>query len=362
MPPINGFKPLKTQHCVTGSMRHIYEFYGYSISEDLLLGLGVGVGASYWHFKGMIPFLGGRANVGRPGEEGLEKTAGKRTGVWVELFRTGSAAKAEKALLEHLEASQPVMVQLDMGFLPYFDLPEGYHFGWHVVVVAGYDAKTKEVLVADRDGTLHPVSLSDLAKARGSMHRPFPPQNTWWTFDFSHKRPPRPEEVREAILEATTAMLEPPIANIGVKGIRKAAQAVLEWPKRLSEAELRRTCAELPIYITPEGGTGGGFFRYMYGRFLQEAARFTGEPQLSKLGEEFHRIGDDWQTVAEVLKKGETAPDATSVLGEISSRLTRIAEREDGAWRQLRQLVLPSAVLPRAKPRTVPPIASEARP
>ena len=31
------------------------------------------MGFIYWHMKGMPPFLGGRANTGRPGEEGLEK-------------------------------------------------------------------------------------------------------------------------------------------------------------------------------------------------------------------------------------------------------------------------------------------------
>ncbi|MEW6092990.1 MAG: BtrH N-terminal domain-containing protein, partial [Chloroflexota bacterium] len=88
--PLQGFQPLKTHHCVTGSIRNVYEFHGYPISEDLLLGLGAGVGFVYWHMKGTLPFYGGRANVGRPGEEGLEKTAGRRTGVRVESFQTGS--------------------------------------------------------------------------------------------------------------------------------------------------------------------------------------------------------------------------------------------------------------------------------
>jgi hypothetical protein len=67
-------------------MRHIYEFNGYPVSEDLLLGLGAGVVFIYWHMKGMAPFLGGRANTGRPREEGMEKTAGRRTGVYVDLI------------------------------------------------------------------------------------------------------------------------------------------------------------------------------------------------------------------------------------------------------------------------------------
>jgi hypothetical protein len=39
-----------------------------------------------------------------------------------------------------LAASQPVMHQVDMGFLPYFDFGgKEYHFGGHVVVACGYD-------------------------------------------------------------------------------------------------------------------------------------------------------------------------------------------------------------------------------
>ena len=81
--PLVGWKSLKTHHCVTGSMRHIYEFHGYPINEDLLLGIGAGVGFVYWYMEGTSPFYGGRANTGRSGEEGLEKTVGRRTGVRV---------------------------------------------------------------------------------------------------------------------------------------------------------------------------------------------------------------------------------------------------------------------------------------
>ncbi|MGD8240155.1 MAG: BtrH N-terminal domain-containing protein, partial [Armatimonadota bacterium] len=108
--PLPGFRSLATHHCVTGSMRHVYEFHDHPPSEDLLLGLGAGVGFIYWHMKGMPPMLGGRANFERPGEEGLEKTAGKRTGVRVESFQTTSARKAEASLLEMLDAGEPVMV------------------------------------------------------------------------------------------------------------------------------------------------------------------------------------------------------------------------------------------------------------
>lgn len=125
---LHKLQEMSTLHCVTGSMRRVYDFHDFPISEEMLLGLGAGVGFVYWHMKGTTPFLGGRANVGRADEEGLERTAGRRTGVAVEVLKSSSSAKAEKALIEEL-AKGPVMIHVDMGFLPYLGLPEGYHFG-----------------------------------------------------------------------------------------------------------------------------------------------------------------------------------------------------------------------------------------
>lgn len=335
---IDGFKSLETHHCVTGSMRHIYEFHHFPISEDLLLGLGAGVGFVYWHMKGTMPFYGGRANVGRPGEEGLEKTAGKRTGVQIESFHTSSTRKAEKALIDMLAAGEPVMLQVDMGFLPYFDFPEEYHFGGHVIVVGGHDPASGQVLIADRDKELHPTSLEDLARARGSKFKPFPPRHAWYTFDFSGKRSPKPEEVRQAICEVVDGMLEPPITNLGVKGIRKAVRRTLKWPESMDENELRYTCLNIFIFIDFTGGTGGGIFRFMYGRFLKEAAAIMGDGRLADIGEEIYAIGDQWQEIAQIFHAAYTAPDPASYLPEAANHLLAVANCEQAAWERLHKI------------------------
>lgn len=336
--PLAGFQHLPTHHCVTGSMRHIYAFNDHDISEDMLLGIGSGVGFIYWHMKGQTPFIGGRANFERPGEEGLEKTAGRRTGVAVESHTTSSARKAERALLEMLEAGQPVMIQCDMGFLPYFDFGDTeYHFGWHIVVVCGYDAETRQVLIADRDG-MYPVSMEDLEKARGSTYKPFPPRHKWYTFDFSNKRQPTAEEVRQAIAEQASRMLEPPISNIGVQGIRKAAKRALKWPEQMDEEELRFALFNTFIFIDATGGTGGGIFRYMFSRFLREAAEITGDARLNESADAFQHIGDQWQEVAAIFKRGWEADDPAAVLPETTAPMMEIADLEEAAWRRLREI------------------------
>jgi hypothetical protein len=320
-------------------MRRIYVHNGHNVSEDMLLGIGSGVSFSYWQFQGQMPFLGGRGNVSRPGEEGLEKTTGRRTGVAVEWYTTASQRRSEQALVEMLEAGKPVMVQCDMGFLPYLDFGGvEYHFGWHVVVACGYDAATRQVLIADRDEELHPVSLEDLARARGSTHKPFPPQNKWYTFDFGQKRMPAGDEVRQAIAEQAHAMLEPPIRNIGIQGIRKAAQMVPQWSKVLAPDDLRMSLFNACIFICPDGGTGGGLFRYMFGRFLCESAGITGDPRLEASAEEFRQIGDRWEELGEWFRRTSEVSDPAPHLGECAGPLNALADMEETAWRRLQEI------------------------
>jgi hypothetical protein len=338
--PVSGFKSLETHHCITGSILHIYKTHEFDISEDMLLGLGSGMGFIYWHMKGTPPFIGGRANIERPGVEGLEKTIGRRTGVIVESFRTSSARKAEKTMLEILDAGKPVMIQVDMGYLPYLDLPHDFHFGYHVIVVAGYNPTSRQVLIADRDKDFHEISFEDLELARGSKFKPFPPQHAWWTYDFTAAHPPKPEDILLAIQEVSKGMLEPPVSNFGVKGIRKAANRVLKWPESMEDDELRWTCFNTFTFIDAMGGTGGGIFRYMYSRFLEEAAVLTGERRLDEIGGTMKAIGDRWQEVAGIFKQA-AAEDAEpkEILPETTAPLLEIADQEEWIWGLLLTIV-----------------------
>ena len=336
--PFDGFQSLETHHCVTGSMLEIFDFNGCRVSEELLLGLGAGVGFIYWQQKGILPFLGGRANAGRPGEEGMERAACRRLGVGLEIVHTGSTRKAEKWLLEFLEAGDPVMLQVDMGFLPYFDFGEEYHFGGHLVVAAGYDPVTRDVLIADRDLTLHPVPWDVLAQARGSTFKPFPPKNRLYRYDFSQYHPPDPQEILCSIREAAKPMVEPPITNVGVKGIRKAAKRILKWPEMMDLETLRWACFNGFIFIDATGGTGGGIFRYMYSRYLQEAAQLTGLSDLAEVGDEFKVIADRWQEVAGIFKQASELDHPADLLPETTTPLLEIADLEQRAWERLLQL------------------------
>jgi hypothetical protein len=335
MEALEGFRHFKTHHCVTGSMRHIYAFNGHDMTEDLLLGLGEGVGFAYFHFKGQPPFLGGRAQP----KPSMEEIAGERTGVTVRQKRSSSDAAAQKALLARLEAGEPVMLQVDMGFLPYFDFGgQPYHFGGHVIVACGLNNAKGTVFVADREGPLHPVPLAALCAARGSTFRPFPPGRASWEFDFRGFRTPRAAEVREAITNQARLMLSPPIANIGVKGIRKAAGEIARWDTLLEAGPLRGALFNAWIFISATGGTGGGAFRRMFSRFLLEAAGIAGRTPLADCASEFAAIAEAWDAVAarcHAAAEDGSVKARRAALPGIAEAVGKIADREETGWGRL---------------------------
>jgi hypothetical protein len=149
------------------------------------------------------------------------------------------------------------------------------------------------------------------------------------------QRPPRPDEVREAIGEAAVAMLWPPISNLGVRGIRKAGEMVRRWPSTLGAEALRAACFNGHLMIDAVGGTGGGLFRYLYARFLGEAARVIGDPALSAIGGQFRTAGDRWQEVAATFLMAHRASDPATPLAEIPPLLHTIADVEEAAWTDL---------------------------
>lgn len=275
--PFESCPALDGYHCQTNSLAKIFHHYGHPLSEDMILGLGSGMGFIYWEMKigrEKYVFIGGRGN-----NKNFFMDLGKRTGVKIRSISTSSAKKAEVSLLEKLAKKEPVMVFGDMGFLPWFDLPKDYHFGGHTFVVCGFDGNDT-VIASDIDqkaaglkkGFYFPITLEQLSKARGSAFKPFPPKNTYLEFDFKDFHDPRSDDIVSSIDQTIDSQLNPPIKNIGVKGLRHTSKEILKWQNTFSDQQLRMNLFTLYIFFEI-GGTGGGCFRHMYSRFLREATK-----------------------------------------------------------------------------------------
>jgi len=334
---------LDGSHCVTSSLAKIFHHAGRPLSEDMLLGLGAGMGFIYWQMKmggQTMIFIGGRGNV-----KDFYQDLARRTGVRIAENRTSSAKKAEEALLGSLVKRQPVFLGADMGFLPWFDLPADYHFGGHAFVACGYDGH-QTVLGSDieqkaggiKKGFYAPITLEQLRKARNSTFKPFPPRNLWLEFDFSGFRAPGAKPIAQSIAQTVDAHLNPPIKNFGVSGMRHTASQLLKWPSLFNDHELRMNLFNLYIFIEI-GGTGGGCFRSMYARFLDEAAAIAKKPALAEAAANFRDSSRRFTEIALLFRDAATANDLPGKIQTAANTFRQIADLEESTYRQLQKQV-----------------------
>lgn len=339
--PFPGFAALDGCHCITSSLARIYHHAGHPLSEEMFLGLGAGMGFVYWRMKfgnEDSVFVGGRSNL-----KGFYQDLGRRTGVVVRTKQTSSAAKGEKELLRSLEAKRPVMLGGDMGFLPWFSFPVEYHFGGHTFVACGYDGD-HTVLCSDieqksagvKKGFVATATLKELQKARNSKFKPFPPRNLWLEFDFSGFHLPRREGIVEAIRQMIDAELNPPIKNLGVRGMRHTAVELLKWPDQLSDRSLRMALFNLYIFIEV-GGTGGGCFRLMYARFLREAASIVGNQALNRAADAFERIAAKFTEIALLFRDAAKFKELQPRIHAASEKFRHVADQEEAALHLLQE-------------------------
>jgi hypothetical protein len=304
---LDTFKYFGGKHCQTTALRNILRYHGIDMSEELLLGLGGGLGFIYWYMKQMpAPFVGGRSG-GRNEEfmiKMLERMGGKGN-----LFETGSIKKGHNHVMGMLRRGEPVYTYVDMAYLPYLALPGDAHFGAHTIVVYGVDEQEDTVHVSDRGNGPFTVSIEDLKNARNSKFPPFPPKNRILEIEI----PEQPLDVKEGIVEAIKeccyTMQNPPITNFGLAGIKKWAKIISGWPKQFRGLNLYGCLMNVYIYIEI-GGTGGSAFRPMYARFLREASSLVGDSKLESVADLFEESGKVWSDVAEA-----ALPDSWPTLG-----------------------------------------------
>jgi hypothetical protein len=337
--PFDNCPALDGYHCQTNSLAKMYHFNNHPLSEEMLFGLGAGMGFIYWKMKfgeSTYIFIGGRGN-----NKDFFIDVGRRTGVKIDLKSTSSIKRAEASLLEKLEKEEPVMLFGDMGYLPWFEFPEEYHFGGHTFVVCGYDG-INTALASDMDpkvsglkkGFYYPVTLEQLKKARSSPHKPFPPKNTYLELDFKRFHQPAAGDIYSSIRQTIEFLLHPPIKNIGVKGLRHTAKEILKWPDIFEGFDLRMNLFNIYIFFEI-GGTGGGCFRYMYSRFLKEAAQITKNNKLLESAEKMQKAGELYTDIGLLFKETEKMDAINDRIQKASDVFLNIAELEENVYTEL---------------------------
>ncbi|MFE2164567.1 BtrH N-terminal domain-containing protein [Streptomyces sp. NPDC059447] len=316
-----------TRHCETSALGVLLRHHGIDLSEPMLFGLGAGLSFIYWDGRNMdFPFLGGRV---KPFD--LTRNLAGRLGLELLVQETTSPRKAWDNVVASIDAGRPVGLQLDSYYLDYFG--SKIHFGGHVVALYGYDDHKAYLVDTDRQGGAVSTSLAGLARARAARgpmtakHRSFAlavPEN-----------PPAPHErIVPAITACADAFLDPPIANLGHRGIEKAGKLVRTWLRRTDDP--RRDLPRAAL-LMEYAGTGGALFRNLYRDFLAECTDLIDSGHLRTGHALYAEAAALWTEVAALIGKAGASGDA-SYLDRAGSMLEGLSRIEREAMQALSRL------------------------
>ncbi|MFI9254951.1 BtrH N-terminal domain-containing protein [Streptomyces sp. NPDC053069] len=304
------------QHCETTALGVLLRHEGLDLSEPMLFGLGSGLSFIYWDSKGMgFPFLGGRV---KPFE--LTRNLAAALGLELLVEETTSPRKAWQNVAAPIDVGRPVGLQLDSYHLDYFSTK--VHFGGHVVAMYGYDEHDAYLVDTDSQGGAVTTSLVSLARARAERG-PMTAKHRSFTITVPSSPKPPLDRIILAIKTCADAFLNPPIANLGHRGIEKTAKQVPKWLQRSDNPgeDLPRAAA-----LMARAGTGGALFRNLYRDFLAECVQLIGSSHLRTGHSLYSEAATLWTQVAVLIAAAGESGDAKNLVqaGSILHDLSRI--------------------------------------
>lgn len=342
---IEGFVLQGGKHCITNSLKQIFDYYDSPLSEAMLFGIRDGLDFTYINLA-MAPMVSGRAKVLE-----FENTLARRLGAAIKVKQGKDSSKIFLKTKEMLDQDQPVLVYADMPFLKYLGLDKNSHFGGHTVVIFGYDDAQGCFYVSERDSSnmpirtpagpisrdFHLVPYEEMEMARKSSHRPFPANNKYLAFDFSGYKGVAKDVLTQAIIAACDKMLNPPANLKGVKGIAKFSKEIRKW-RKFDREKLKRAGATNYFQIDADGGTGGGIFRSMFGTFLIEASPVLERTVFEAAGHNFLSLSDKWDEIAQKMEQLHETGDP-ALLDEMSIAISENYEKETALLVKLQEMV-----------------------
>lgn len=342
---IEDFKPQGGKHCITSSLKQIFNYYGYPLSEEMMFGLASGLSFIYIN-QSSSPMVNGRTKIFE-----FEKKLAERLNITIKCKTDKNYKKVFDTTKHMIDSNHPVLIYVDMPFLKYLQMDSNSHFGGHAVVLFGYDDRSKSFWLSDRDhhdypiripnGTIqsdyHVVHYDELEKARSSSYRPFPANHKYLIFNFHGYKQVDKTMLMDAMKETCDTMLHPPAQLLGIHGILKFSKEILKW-KKFTLDKLKLAGTTNYFQINQDGGTGGGIFRKMYGEFLIEASHIMNEERIATIGEKFIKVSTLWDEIAEELwELSQTGNIA--LLEKMSNEITQLYNLEKQLYESLAALI-----------------------
>jgi hypothetical protein len=303
---IPGYPHQKAVHCGSGTLASALAHRGVALSEPMIFGLGAGLGFAL--HEGEPPQQASRFFVGRSPSFEEDLCASLGAELSVEQYDRPGAAWAR--CCELIAQGKPALVYTDLFEMPYIGARN--HWYGHLVAVIGHEGE--EALIADNERP-EPVRVP-IAALQRALGGPAPvPLDGISVLSIGEVDPATPKRAREAVLLQAVRLTEEAGPRTGVPGLRALAEELPAWRER-PDAD---RCFRLAAQVIEQRGTGGGLFRRMYARFLEEAG-------LSELVMPCLRSADAFSALSERLDP---------------ERARACAEAEEALWKRALDLFEP---------------------
>ena len=321
---IESLKPYKGQHCETTTTGTLLNQLGIELSEPILFGIGEGLGYIFWNMKTMqFPFIGGRIKP-----DLLTQNIARNLNLRLTVKETASPQKAWNEVKGFIDKGQAVGLKLDCFYLEYFSTP--FHFAGHYTALYGYDDMYAYLIDTLQQGSQVKTSLESLALARAAKG-PMSSKHLYYTLSGESKGVHLKTALKTAIRNNANDYLNPPITNIGYKGVLKTSTEIVKWftTSNNIEEEFKTTAL-----LMEKAGTGGALFRNLYRDFLTESYHLLTLDPIKEGQEIFAEVAVLWKTVAELFEKVSVTKDR-QYIEQASAILKTIAGKEKKAMEAL---------------------------
>ncbi len=320
MPSVPGYVHRPGHHCGSTALRNLLGFHGVEISEELAFGLGAGACFYYVALEDASPSRWFNGRTAR-----LEENFDQLTGAALQLrtFEQGDGG-AWTAAREEVDSGNPVLLLTDLYYLDHYG--NSAHFPGHAVVLAGYDAHCAHLSDTGFEQLQTTTRLEDLDQARHSSHPAYPLAGHMFTASGGVTQGQLRAAIPAAIDRAAQAMVASEFGEFsGLGAVERLANEAGSWPEVAADWQW---CARFGYQVIERRGTGGGAFRLMYSRFLEQAGR----PEAPLAAEAAAR----WTELAGAFRAASERDDPEPALWrEIDAVAHRVFEAEQRLWTTL---------------------------
>ncbi|HEY0391301.1 MAG TPA: BtrH N-terminal domain-containing protein [Solirubrobacterales bacterium] len=320
MPSVQNYIHTPGHHCGSTALRNLLAHQGVQISEEMAFGLGAGACFYYVALEDASPTRWFNGRTAR-----LEENFDELTGAALQLrtFEEGDG-EAWRAARAEIDAGQPVLLLTDLYYLDHYG--NSAHFPGHAVVLAGYDDEFAHLSDTGFEQLQTTTRLEDLDRARHSGHPAYPLSGHMFTASGGVGEEQLRAAIPVAIERAAKAMVASELGEFaGLGAVDRLAAEAGSWPEA---SEDWQWCARFGYQVIERRGTGGGAFRLMYSRFLEEAGR--SEAPLAA------EAAARWTELAAAFRAASERDDADPALWrDIDTAAKAVAEAESRLWTAL---------------------------